>query len=136
MFLTAYTTLSEDQRIWVVEKVFKDVDWEDCADMDEGKGDGLGDLYSLNDQNDAGPGHVYRWILELSKARITTAFGELVSRIIEGGWIVDGILIPPVVGTGAEVHNWTVVYDNTGFREPVTHQAVPELGKFRPSLCI
>ncbi|KAL5350093.1 hypothetical protein ACLOAV_005130 [Pseudogymnoascus australis] len=127
VFLTAYTPLSEERRIWVVENVFKDVDWEDCAEMDEGKGDGLGDLYSLNDQIDAGPGQVCRWILDLSRARITTAFGELVSRIIEGGWGIDGGIIPPVVQTGDKVQNWTVVYDHTGSTEPITHQAVPEL---------
>ncbi|OBT70443.1 hypothetical protein VE03_00034 [Pseudogymnoascus sp. 23342-1-I1] len=135
VFLTAYTTLSEEQRIWVVENVFKDVDWEACADMDEGKGDGLGDLYSLNDQNDAGPGQVCRWILELSETRITTAFGDLVNRIIKGGWEVEGSLIPPAVETGVNVQNWTVVYDHTGSTEPIRHQAVPELELSEASLC-
>lgn len=134
VFLTAYTTLSEEQRLGIVEKVFDDVDWEECADVDEGKGDGLGDLYGLDDRNDGGLGQVCRWILELSEAGIATAFGELVSRITEGGWRVDGILIPPVVETGAKLHNWTVGYDNTGLTVPITYQAVSELGKLPASL--
>ncbi|OBT80646.1 hypothetical protein VF21_00320 [Pseudogymnoascus sp. 05NY08] len=136
-FLTAYTTLSEDQRIWVVEKVFEDVDWEGCADMDEGKGDGLRYPYNLYDQNDAGPGGLCRWILELSEAHITTAFGELATRIVEAGWEVEGILIPPGAETLVEVQespdvnptwfNWTVAYGHAGPTEPITYQAVPEL---------
>lgn len=145
-FLTAYTTLSEDQRIWVVEKVFEDVDWEGCADMDEGKGDGLGYPYNLYDQNDSGPGGVCRWILELSEAHITTAFGELVSRIVEAGWEVEGILFPPGAETLVKVQkspdmnpawfNWTVASGRAGPMEPITYQAVPELGKLPASFCI
>ena len=138
-FLTEYTTLSEDQRIWVVEKVFEDVDWEGCADMDEGKGDGLGYPYNLYDQNGAGPGGVCRWIMELSEAHITTAFGELVSRIVEAGWEVEGILFPPGAEIFVEVQespdvnptwfNWTVASGRAGHTEPITYQAVSEPGK-------
>ncbi|OBT56056.1 hypothetical protein VE04_04203, partial [Pseudogymnoascus sp. 24MN13] len=135
-FLTAYTTLSEDQRIWVVETVFGDVDWKCCADIDEGKGDGLGYPYNLYDQNDGGPGGVCRRILELSEAHITTAFGELVSRIVEAGWDVEGILLPPGAETSVEAQespdinptwfNWTVGSGRAGPTEPTTYQAVPE----------
>lgn len=117
-----------------MEKVFEDADWEYCADVDEGKGDGLGDLYDLNDQKNSGPGEVCRWILELSKSRVTTAFGELVRRIVECGSRVDGILIPPVVETGAKVQNWVVVYDHIGSTERITYQEIPELGKWSTPL--
>lgn len=42
----------------VLEKIFEDADWEYCADVDERKGDGLGDLYGLNYQKNGGPGEV------------------------------------------------------------------------------
>ncbi|KFY76451.1 hypothetical protein V499_03873 [Pseudogymnoascus sp. VKM F-103] len=142
-FLTAYTTLSEDQRIWVVETVFGEVDWKCCADIDEGKGDGLGYPYNLYDQNDGGPRGVCRWILELSEAHITTAFGELVSRIVEAGWDVEGILLPPGAETSVEAQespdinptwfNWTVASGRAGPTELITYQAVPEPSKLPAS---
>jgi hypothetical protein len=125
--------------MWVVSKVFRRVEWDECADMDEGKGDDLGDLYSLDDRKDGGLGEVCREILELSERGVTNAFANLVSRIIESGEEVDGILIPPAVESGVEVQenpeveatafNWTVVYDHTGFTEPIKYKAVPELCK-------
>jgi hypothetical protein len=130
--------------MWIVEKVFGDVEWDECADMDEGRGDGLGDLYSLHDQKDGSLGEVCREILELSDRGVTNAFAILVARIIDSGGKVDGILIPPAVETGVDVlehpeieataFNWTVVYDHTGFTEPVIYQAVPDLGKSPTSI--
>lgn len=48
----------ETQRMRVLEEIFEDADWEYCADVDERKGGGLGDLYILNYQKNGGPGEV------------------------------------------------------------------------------
>lgn len=155
-FLSAYTRLAENVRLDVVELVFEDVDWEECTEMYEGRGQGWGELFAAEDEEEEGClGRMWRGVFELSEEKVTDEFGKLAQRMRKEGWGGDGVLIPPAGGVGTEemkseetksekakseemelvTINWSVTCNHGLRMEPIMYQAILEPGKSWCILC-
>lgn len=149
LFLRAYTGLKEQAIFNVLESVFKDLDWEECAEMDEAQAAIELNLYDAEDSDDESERGIlkrmFTRILELPEKSLTTAFEELVVRMRGEGYGGDGILIPPDIKAEEQEEeekttipglsllqsslSWCISYDHGTILEPVMRQIVPEPGK-------
>jgi hypothetical protein len=147
LFLRAYTGLKEYAVFNILESIFKDLDWEECAEIDEAQAAIELNFYDAEDSDDESERgslkRMFTRILELAEKRIATAFEELVVRMRGEGYGDDGILIPPRIKAEEEEEkntipglnllqstlSWCISSDHGMILEPVMRQIVPEPSK-------